>query len=604
MPSHANTHFDDIRPASIRAELEKLARTENSALARRLIRRQQARQAREEYSRDTSARRVMRWQDRTLLTLAVALLLLLIVRVETSRADATWGLELAGVDASYTALALETDIHLDITGLLARVRITQRFSNDTGTWAEGVYRFPLPQGAAVDRLRVKVGQRVLEGEIQEKQDARRTYQQARKEGRTVSLVEQQRRNQFESRLANIGPGETVEVSIAYLQNVHFSDTSYSLRVPMTFTPRWEPAGGAVSAPRPQLVHASAAGGHGLNLTASLLSTVELAAIESRYHDVDIRRTGDGYRIELLNPNEITDRDFELGWSPALGSSPTATLATFDDGDAVYAQLMLAPPLVSSIGPTAREVVLVIDTSGSMEGASIEQARSALHHALEALGPDDYFNVLQFNSWASKLFEKSVPVNPAELSEAEKYISSLEADGGTNMKSALKAALALPEVSGLMRQVVFITDGAVGNETELLQLVAGQLGQGRMFTVAIGHAPNSWFMRKAAQIGRGSYVHGARPGDVEERMNALWGRIQTPALTDIRVDWGAGAEYYPEIIPDLYAGEPLWLSARLPGQPTLVHLRGRLDGDEWNTTVNGWDALAADGGDNLAKLWAR
>jgi Ca-activated chloride channel family protein len=212
--------------------------------------------------------------------------------------------------------------------------------------------------------------------------------------------------------------------------------------------------------------------------------------------------------------------------------------------------------------------------------------------------------LQFNSWASKLFEKSVPVNPAELSEAEKYISSLEADGGTNMKSALKAALALPEVSGLMRQVVFITDGAVGNETELLQLVAGQLGQGRMFTVAIGHAPNSWFMRKAAQIGRGSYVHVARPGDVEERMNALWGRIQTPALTDIRVDWGAGAEYYPEIIPDLYAGEPLWLSARLPGQPTLVHLRGRLDGDEWNTTVNGWDALAADGGDNLAKLWAR
>jgi Ca-activated chloride channel family protein len=604
MPSHANTHFDDTRPASIRAELEKLARAENSALSRRLIRRQQARQVREEYSRDTSARRVMRWQDRTLLSLAVVLLLLLIVRVETARADGPWGLELAGVDAAYTALALDTDIRLDITGLLARVTITQRFRNESGAWAEGVYRFPLPEGAAVDRMRVTVGQRVLEGEIQEKHDARRTFEQARNEGRTVSLIEQQRRNQFETRLANIGPGETVEVSIAYLQNVQYSDMSYRLRVPMTFTPRWEPPGGVLSAPRPRLVHASLADDHGLSLTASLASAVELAAIESRYHDVDIRRAADGYKIELLNPNDVTDRDFELSWSPALGSTPAATLATFDDGDAVYAQLMLAPPLADAIAPTSREVVLVIDTSGSMEGDSIEQARSALRHALESLGPDDYFNVLQFNSWASKLFKKSVPVNPAELSEAENYISSLEADGGTNMKSALKAALALPKVSGLMRQVVFITDGSVGNETELLQLVAEQLGGGRLFTVAIGHAPNSWFMRKAAQIGRGSYVHIAKPADVGERMNALWGRIRTPALTDICVDWGEGAEYYPEIIPDLYAGEPLWLTARLPGQPTLVHLCGLLDGSEWNTTVNGWDALAAEGGDNLAKLWAR
>jgi Ca-activated chloride channel family protein len=267
--------------------------------------------------------------------------------------------------------------------------------------------------------------------------------------------------------------------------------------------------------------------------------------------------------------------------------------------------MLAPPLAGAIRPMAREVVLVIDTSGSMAGDSIEQARAALQHALDSLGPDDYFNVLQFNSWAKKLFPQSVPVNRADLLTASDYISSLEADGGTNMKWALKAALVLPEVSGLMRQIVFITDGSVGNETELLQLVAEQLGQGRMFTVAIGHAPNSWFMRKAAQIGRGSYIHIAKPDEVGERMNALWGRIQTPALTDVCVDWGGGAEYYPEIIPDLYAGEPLWLTARLPGQPTLVHLCGRLDGNEWNMTVNTWDALAHDSiGDNLAKLWAR
>ncbi len=127
----------------------------------------------------------------------------------------------------------------------------------------------------------------------------------------------------------------------------------------------------------------------------------------------------------------------------------------------------------------------------------------------------------------------------------------------------------------------------------------------MFTVAIGHAPNSWFMRKAAEIGRGSYVHIGKPDEVAEQMSALWGRIQLPALTDICVEWGDAAEYYPEVIPDLYAGEPLWLLARLPSEPTMIGLCGNLNGTDWNLDVNGWDAASSfPGEDNLAKLWAR
>jgi Ca-activated chloride channel family protein len=158
---------------------------------------------------------------------------------------------------------------------------------------------------------------------------------------------------------------------------------------------------------------------------------------------------------------------------------------------------------------------------------------------------------------------------------------------------------------LIRQVVFITDGAVGNESELLQKVAQDLGNSRMFTVAIGHAPNSWFMRKAAEIGRGSFIHIGKPEEVEERMSALWARIRLPALTNLCVEWGDNAEYFPEVIPDLYAGEPLWLIARLPAEPTMIGLCGELDGAAWNLNINGWDAAAGDtGGDNLAKLWAR
>jgi Ca-activated chloride channel family protein len=127
----------------------------------------------------------------------------------------------------------------------------------------------------------------------------------------------------------------------------------------------------------------------------------------------------------------------------------------------------------------------------------------------------------------------------------------------------------------------------------------------MFTVAIGHAPNSWFMRKTAEIGRGSFVHIAKPDEVETQMSALWGRIQLPALTDICVNWGDTAEYFPEVIPDLYAGEPLWLLARLPAEPTMIGLCGELNEQNWELNVNGWDAASSGpGGDNLAKLWAR
>ena len=358
-------------------------------------------------------------------------------------------------------------------------------------------------------------------------------------------------------------------------------------------------------PEPVLAPASSSNGHALSLQANLISAFEFAAIESRYHDVDIRQVDSGYRIELLDPYAITDRDFELSWTPALQAIPSASLTTFNDGESVYAQLMLAPPLANSIAAQPREVILIIDTSGSMEGGSLEQAQAALLHALESLGPDDYFNLLQFNSVTEQLFDQSVPVTQTSIYVAHNFIKSLQANGGTDMAPALKSALALPDIPGLMRQVVFVTDGAVGNESQLLQRVAADLEDSRMFTVAIGHAPNSWFMRKAAEIGRGSYIHIGKLDEVEQQMSALWGRIQLPALTDICVDWGDSAEFYPEIIPDLYAGEPLWLIARLPAEPNSIGLCGEFNGQQWDLGVNGWDASGiGTGTDNLAILWAR
>ncbi len=242
------THNHRRRSRSIRDVLEKQARMQNPELARRLDHRRMQAEHRPDSCYE-SGRRIRNWQDRTLLTLIGLLLVLFVIRTETAIADEpAWGLQLFSGSAIFTELAVDTDIRLDITGLVARVEITQRFTNHGTDWAEGVYRFPLPDDAAVDRLRIKVGERLLEGEIQEKEVAKKTYETAKDAGQTATLVEQQRRNQFETRLANIGPGEVVEIRIGYLQNVSYSDFSYHLRIPMTFTPRWEPGQRSTAAP--------------------------------------------------------------------------------------------------------------------------------------------------------------------------------------------------------------------------------------------------------------------------------------------------------------------------------------------------------------------
>ncbi len=567
----------------------------------------------------------LRWQDHVLLTLAGVFLLLLALRSVSAHAQdaAAWGLTLEAGEQARTVLALDTTLHAEVAGLVARVHVLQSFRNDGNDWVEGTYRFPLPDGAAVDRLTIQVGDRVLKGEIRERESAQRVYQQARSEGRTASLVSQERENQFSTRLANIGPGETVHVMIGFLANVEWRDGSFHLALPTTFTPRWgseRQPGSGVSAPHPQLVSLQQGNPHRLHLQVDLEAGVPLATVESLHHDVDIQALASGYQVTLLNPEERPDRTFELRWTPELGLFPESALSTWSDGDEVYAQLMLVPPRDEALRPMSREVVFVIDTSGSMQGASIEQARAALLEALEELQPGDRFNLVQFNSITEPLFAESVPVTERHLAEARAWIRKLHADGGTEMAPALRQALKQPprQSSGSatgarahsgnaqagadgIRQVVFITDGSVGNERELLAEIADRLGDSRLFTVGIGSAPNGWFMRKAAEIGRGHHTHIGRLEDVAHSMSDLWAYIRLPAVSDLCIDWGVDAEYYPEVLPDLYAGQPLWVVARLPEVPEQVQLCGELNGQPWAHAA--WPETQQ-GPETLATLWAR
>ncbi|HRQ66055.1 MAG TPA: VWA domain-containing protein, partial [Xanthomonadaceae bacterium] len=251
--------------------------------------------------------------------------------------------------------------------------------------------------------------------------------------------------------------------------------------------------------------------------------------------------------------------------------------------------------------TPREVTLIVDTSGSMRGAAMEQARAALRVALAALAAQDRFNVIEFNNFARALFEAPVRAETAELAAADRFVGALQANGGTQMLPALEKAMQAPPSPGFLRQMVFITDGSVGNEEQVLAQIRRDIGNARLFTVGIGHGVNGHFLRKAADFGRGSHTLIAHQDQVEERMIELLTRLTSPVLHDIDLAWPARAEAFPQRVPDLYTGEPLLVLARLPASAGVAKASGLSDGKRWQRTLSLDSAIDVPG---VASLWAR
>lgn len=519
---------------------------------------------------------------------------------------------------------LATDVRMRVTGLIARVAVTQRFSNPTAEWLEGIYVFPLPEQAAVDALRLRIGERVIEGQIKEREEARQTYQQAQRDGKKASLLEQERPNIFTISVANLGPKEEAEVELEYQEILRYDQGQFRLRFPMVVGPRYIPGsteiegfsgkGWAHNTPQvpdaeritPPVLHPQEGPINPVSLSIDLEAGFLLRRLESSFHPVDTTETAPmTHHITLRGKTVPADRDFELVWAPEAGAEPKAALFTEKRPGETHALVMVLPPEAgaSEVRRIPRESLFVVDTSGSMSGASIQQARLALKQALSALAPEDSFNVIQFNSYTEKLFPWTVPAGAKELERARRYVEGLNANGGTEMLSALTAALEGEVPSGRVRQVVFITDGNVGNEEELFGYIQSNLRRSRLFTVGIGSAPNSHFMSKAAQFGRGTYTYIGSPNEVAEKMGELFRKLENPMLSDIIASWGdASVEAWPERVPDLYLGEPVVLLARVGGglgRPLQVS--GNRGNQPWTITMK---LVGGSEEKGIGKLWAR
>lgn len=491
---------------------------------------------------------------------------------------------------TYGATTLATHVSMSISGPILRAKIRQTFHNPSQYWSEGVYTFPLPPEASVDQLRMEIGERVIEGQIHEKQAAKQIYQTARDAGKRTSLLNHHRTNVFTTSVANIGPDERIIIEFEYQQVLDFKAQHFELRLPLVNTPKFTPSRITMApdfvAPINVVRGKHDIPGNPVTIDVELKAGFPIEAVASVSHRLKTKKISDAHYILFVEGNaESSNRDFVLSWNLKPSDKPMVSVLREEVGGESYGLLMVMPPQPEKNEYAAqmtipRDLVLVLDVSGSMQGQSINQARSSVLKALSKLKPHDRFNIIWFNTRAWKLYSNSQYASAENLNFARQKILSEAADGGTDMRPALRLALRGDTDAEFLRQVVFITDGAVSNEAELFSEIRHHLGQSRLFTVGIGSAPNSYFMQKAARAGRGTFTYVSRPEEVNQKISYLLRQLAAPALTNLRLNLNEDSTVLASQgpLPDLYLGEPMYVSFKANKFPETAVLSATLGGE--------------------------
>ncbi|KXF80620.1 marine proteobacterial sortase target protein [Enterovibrio coralii] len=527
---------------------------------------------------------------------------------------------------------LSTETNMVINGIVNRAEVTQTFTNPTEEWVNARYVFPLPQEAAVDRLFIRVGERVIEGEIQPKKKARESFNQAAREGMRASLVEQHRSNLFSTAVANVGPRETIEVTIEYQELVTYEDGEFSLRFPTTFTHRYIPSRGAAplisesNAPLLKLQNGWAVANTRVpdaneitpNQRAPLLEDpisfdlsidinmgLPIENIDSDSASLNITEISPTRFGVTLSEVDIANRDFELTWSPVSDSAPTAAMFVEEKNAEQFGLLMVVPPTELSSSVLNKNTTFVIDVSGSMYGEAMEQAKEAVIYGLNRLSASDHFNIVYFNDQAFRLSPQPLPASLSNIAKATQLVRQLQADGGTEMLNAVDVAFDIPTMESALNQIIFITDGAIANEAELYAAISNGLGSRRLFTVGIGSAPNSGFMQRAAITGKGTFTHIGNLRQVSKQLELLFQKLSRPAMQDIVMNWqdGSNVDAWPSPIPDLYSEQPLVQVFKVADGKNALVINGKLGGQTWTQVVD-LSSVQPSKGTGLDVLWAR
>jgi Ca-activated chloride channel homolog len=520
---------------------------------------------------------------------------------------------------------VHTDVAIDVRGLVAAATVTQRYENNSAEAIEAVYVFPLPHDAAVYDMEIRVGDRVIRSVIRERAEAKRTYEAAKAEGKRAALLEEERPNIFTASVANIMPGDRIEVRLRYVEPLRWEQGRLRLTFPMVVGPRYVPGTAATghqgtgwskdtdavpdaSRITPPVRHPESRAGHTISLAVELDTGFEAASVKSVSHAVNVQRLEGGrQRVELAAGATLPNRDFILEVQQADGAQPEVALFLSPDGSGETHFLLAAFP--PSAPPRERmpvETLYLIDVSGSMAGTSIEQAREALRGALQRLRPQDRFAIVAFSSGFYEFSPQPLAATAENVSAAQRFVERLEANGGTEMLPALQYLMRMRGDDRYLRNIVVLTDGDLGNEEQIFEALRKELGSARLYTVAIGSAPNHFLATKMAQYGRGTFTHVADLGEVREQMLRLFESIESPVLTDVKLSFAGVeiADVYPQRAPDLFMRQPLLMYGRIAkGGAGRMHLSARTGGEPYETSVT-FDTSKASFHPGITTLWAR
>jgi Ca-activated chloride channel homolog len=516
-----------------------------------------------------------------------------------------------------------TDVHASVSGPVARVKVTQEFTNAESQRIEAVYKFPLPPDAAVDQMTICVGRRTIKAVIKDRAEARKIYESARERGSLASLLDQERPNIFTQSVANIQPGETIKVEISYVELVPFEDGRYCFRFPMVVGPRYIPGhetgrqGGGWSPDTDQVPDASkitppvtpkgTRSGHDISLTADLDPGVPIEDIRSTTHEVLIERsTPHTATVKLADQKSIPNKDFVLTYD-VLGKTIGDAVLTHTDKTGGYFTLLITPPdrpAPSEITP--KELVFVLDTSGSMSGFPIQKAKETMAKALGGLHPKDTFNLITFSGSTEILFPAPVPATPENLRKAQRFLDERQGMGGTEMMAAIRAALAPSDAQDHVRVVCFMTDGYVGNDMEILSEIRKH-PKARVFAFGVGNAVNHYLLDGMARYGRGEVEYVGLNDDGATAVKRFSDRVRSPILTDIHVDWGGldVHDVFPQGGADLFSAKPLTICGRYgkPGRG-LIRLSGKQAGKPYAREIQVEFPSTTASHDEIASMWAR
>ena len=507
-----------------------------------------------------------------------------------------------------------TEVTIAASGHLADVTVEQTFRNPYDKKIEAVYLFPLPTGAAVNDLEIEIGDRIIKGEIQKREEAKATYVKAKKAGLVAALLTQERPNLFTQHVANLEPGARVIVRMRYLEPLKYERGGYELVFPMVAGPRHIPKASAQAADadavQPAVLPPATRSSHDIGLSVAIDAGVAVRAVSSPSHQIvhTPGATPTLATVALAAGDTIPNKDFVLRYDVA-GDAPAVAVHAHRAGDSGPGAFFLTvqPPAGAAPAQVApRELVFVIDTSSSMRGRPLEKARELVRQMLTTLAPDDTFQIVRFADAASALGDRPIANKPKNVEYALAWLDGLAAQGGTTMTSGIAAALDLPHDPARLRLVVFVTDGYVGNEDEILASVQAKLGASRLYSFGVGTAVNRYLLEEMASFGKGA-VQVVRPDeDTAAAVARLADRLARPVLTDVTIDWGglAVADVTPAAVPDLFVGQPLVISGHYtaPGTATVT-VTGTAGGRPVTFAVPVALPAAADR-PAIATVWAR